>query len=324
MGETFPSISMFPGITVHCLASPSHGLLDGLDWQALNHRRVERGIKTEFVREYFLEYIFSEDRLLTFSEDIASAANEPENTDTHPAGYLLRTIYEGTLDNSRIIGWLGAVANRRVTGWVCAIVGLIVATTGLIPGEKRRQRSIIVAVTTVGITEIALEVIALFAYQSLFGTLYSRIALLTGTYMTGLAFGSWYSTKRVRASGASLRSLVYIQKAVAMLPAAWIGLFYWYTASGAPSGLQEAVIYLLTVLAGCAGGIQFPVADDLYRQTVGIDAPDRGTVYALDLTGATIGALTTAVVVIPLFGMIPTLFFLAALNTIAVISIRTA
>ena len=74
MEETFPSVSMFPGITVHCLASPSHGLLDGLDWQALNHRRVERGIKTEFVRDYFLEYIFSEDRLLTFSVDIASVS----------------------------------------------------------------------------------------------------------------------------------------------------------------------------------------------------------------------------------------------------------
>ena len=322
--NTFSSVSMFPGITVYCLAGSPPGLLDNLDWRVLNRRRIERGIETAFVREYFLEYIFSEDRLMIFREDMAPTGNVPENTDTHPTGYLLRTIYEGTLDNSRLIGWLGAAANRRITGLALLLAGFIVAATGLVPGKKRRQRSIIVAVTTVGLTEIALEVIALFAYQSLFGTLYSRIALLTGAYMTGLAFGSWYSTKRVKASGASLESLVYIQGAVAALPVAWTGLFYWYTVSGVPSGLQEVVIYLLTILAGFAGGIQYPLADALYRQTVGIDAPDRGTVYALDLAGATFGALVTAVVVIPLFGMIPTLCFLASLNIAAVLSIRTA
>lgn len=321
--NVFPSVYMFPGITVHCLAGATPGLLDGLDWRMLNERRIERGIETEFVREYFLEYIFSEDRLLTFGEDMEFALNVPENTDTHPAGYLLRTIYEGILDNSRIIGWLGRASNRRAVGLTLTLAGFAIATAGLLPGRKRRQRSIVVAVTTVGLTEIALEIIALFAYQSLFGTLYSRVALLTGAYMTGLALGSWAATKRVMVSGANLRRLVYIQGIVAVLPVAWIGLFYWYTASGAPSGFQEASIYLLTFMAGCAGGVQFPIADALYRQTVGVDAPDRGTVYALDLAGATVGALATAVVFIPLYGMIPTLGFLAALNVIAVISIRT-
>ena len=80
--------------------------------------------------------------------------------------------------------------------------------------------------------------------------------------------------------------------------------------------MHETGFYLLTAAAGVAGGIQFPLADSLFRHVQSPRPTGTGFIYALDLAGSSVGALVTASCMIPLIGMVPSLAFFTALNTV--------
>ncbi len=165
-------------------------------------------------------------------------------------------------------------------------------------------------------TEISLELLAIMAYQSIFGVLYGRIALLIGSYMAGLALGAWIGTQMVEKKYTGIKQLAIIQIGIAVIPMVWIGLLVLHSAFPGEIPLMELGFYILTTLAGFAGGFQFPVADSLYRKSISYHESGLGIIYGVDLAGSSVGALVTASLMIPILGMVPVLVFLSVLNSI--------
>jgi spermidine synthase len=174
---------------------------------------------------------------------------------------------------------------------------------------------------SVGLTEISLEILAIMAYQSMFGFLYSRIALLTGLYMIGLALGAWIGTNTVEKNIGKIQHLAVVQTGMAFLPLLWAGLLVLHSISPEHSSFTEAGFYILITGAGIAGGFQFPLADFLYRNSLSNPEKYLGVIYSLDLAGSSVGALVTASLMIPVLGMNPVLIFLSALNLIIAFSL---
>lgn len=82
------------------------------------------------------------------------------------------------------------------------------------------------------------------------------------------------------------------------------------------------VFFLISSAVGFLVGAEFPIANSMYRtQTLTRTA---GRLYALDLAGSWVGAISVSVVLIPLVGLVQTCILLAVIKlSSAVLLART-
>jgi spermidine synthase len=316
--SSFNSVYALPGIQCRILAGKKKAMFDSLDWETLEMRRMELGIETMFVRDYYLKYVFSPERIHQTQTALDSHKSPSLNSDTRPLGYFLRTVIQGTMDSSKITAFTAKLATAKNLIIFTVLAAVLSLLAGFAPGKNRTKRNILNAVTVLGMTEISLEIIAIIAYQSIYGFLYGRIALLIGVYMAGLAVGCFFGTRIImRISTDKLKILVYVQVFTALIIVAWAVLLYSATGLTMNTSFTEPFFYLLTAAAGLAGGYQFPVADSVYRDQSGSGEKNIGIIYSVDLAGSAVGALVTASLIAPVLGMYPALIFLTVINIIA-------
>jgi spermidine synthase len=313
LGAVFPSVFLIPGMDIRFLASPAPGRFDALTWESLERDRTERGVETAYFRDYFLQFTMAPERVALLRESLDTVRNPVVNSDLKPSGYFLRTIVQGNLDGSRLIRGMDALAHPGILTGILAALGLLLLAPGLFPGGGARDRAVASTVLTVGLTEISLEILALMAYQSFFGFLYSRVALLTGAYMAGLALGGLRGARLAEQGKADTTRLARIQAGIALTAFAWIPFLRAGDVAGSLQGIMEAGFFFLTALAGFLGGMQFPLADVLFRKGKKTD-PGGGRIYGFDLAGSAAGAFITASLVIPSLGMVPALALLGGIN----------
>ncbi len=313
--SAFPSVALLPGIEVRFLASTEPGRFDSLTWERMESNRAAFGIETAYVRDYFLRYTMSPERMAFLRESLNQSRPPEINTDTRPSGYFRRTLLQGSLDRSRITRGLDALSQEGRLPLLMGGVTVLLLLPGLIPGRGARQRTVTSAVLAAGLTQISLQVLAILAYQSFFGFLYSRIALLTGSYMAGLAAGGLHGVRQVERAVPSMSRLAMVQGGIALIAAFWRAVLL-LGDHGLSRGIaMETGFILLTALTGLLGGWLFPIADSLYRQSRTVAG--IGAVYGLDMAGAAVGAILTAALVIPVLGMYPALGWLTAVNLLA-------
>jgi spermidine synthase len=307
----FPSTIELPGVECRFLASRRPGALDGLDWERIETTRASLGIETSFVRGPFLRYVMSPERMESLKTSLDSAVDPPVNTDTRPAGYLMRTEIQGEADASRVTRFLELSGKPRALTAILAalLIGILIPI--LLPRRNAAEGAAASCVFALGFTGISFTIVAIMAYQSFFGYLYGRIALLTGSYMAGLALGGSLGMRAVSQGKTGMRILALTQAGIALTALLWMLLL----AAGGHAAAEPGY-FLLSALSGLIGGFQFTIADARYR-AIHRDASAGGTVYGFDLIGSSVGALLTGALFIPTIGMYPSLLFLAGLNLAA-------
>ncbi|MFA6471994.1 MAG: hypothetical protein WCU00_08140 [Candidatus Latescibacterota bacterium] len=313
LGKAFPSVTVLPGLECRFLASNTPGEVDTLTWEQLDRCRENLGIQTVYFRDYFLRYTMSPERVRFLKDALDSARSSSINSDTKPSGYLARTILQGNLDASRVTSLLGRIARPDYLFMALAITALLLGIIFAIPGRNADLRNVGSAMVVSGFTGISLQVLALLAYQSKFGFLYGKIALLTGSYMAGMALGGLKGTAAALKGRAALNHLAALQFGIGIIALLWTILLYITTRH---VFILEIGFYAFTALAGFLGGVFFPLADALYRKNA-LSQTGQGIVYGLDLTGAAAGALITSCLIIPVLGMYPMLVYLALLNALS-------
>jgi spermidine synthase len=313
LATAFPSVTVLPGLECRFLAANTPGQIDTLTWEQLDRNRESLGIQTDFVRDYFLRYTMSPERVRFLRDALDSVPSSSINSDTRPSGYFLRTILQGNLDASRVTHFLAMIAKPEYLAVFLVVIALLFGVNYVIPGRTATGRSIAATMVASGFTGISLQVLAILAYQSRFGFLYGRIALLTGSYMAGMALGGLAGTATALRGKATVYHLAALQLGIAAIAILWTILLSLDTRH---TLFLEIGFYGFTALAGLLGGVLFPLADALYRKTKSSRYSGQGIVYGLDLTGAAVGALVTTSLIIPVLGMYPMLVYLTALNAL--------
>ena len=108
--------------------------------------------------------------------------------------------------------------------------GLLEATLlALLAAYLLRLRPVPLAIFATGFAASALEVVLLFAFQILYGSVYHQVGLIVTMFMLGLGLGSWTMSRRLLGRGPG--DLVWLLTALAIyaacLPAAFAGLGRW-------------------------------------------------------------------------------------------------
>jgi spermidine synthase len=320
--EVFPYVAIIPGDTIHFFASTRADTLTE-DPNILVARLQARNLKTQYVREYFIPYRMMPDRMAQIHEQIEPRASTPVNRDFAPIAYYFDIVLWSAQFKGGYSRWFQAAAHSGIMSAAATVlVSLAIGTILLafLGTRQRRARSAAAFCTaSTGFTLIALQIFVLLAFQSIYGFVYSQLAILIGLGMAGIALGSWLGLRRSsRGELASCRALRVNQLLLALsAPALIFAASLLARASGtASTGAAQVVFPALAALCGVLGGYQFPIANEIYladRQGRG----GLGALYAVDLLGGCAGALVVSTYLIPVFGFWRTAWLIAAINLAA-------
>jgi spermidine synthase len=170
-----------------------------------------------------------------------------------------------------------------------------------------------------GFTLIGLEMLLLLAFQAIYGYVYQQLAIIIAGFMLGMTLGSrWGLRAAALATGPrDARRLFRLQLLAALSPVLLYLLFDALAAIKSPATVflaSQIMFPVLAVLCGLFGGYQFPVATRIFFLSSNRKASGPGTLYALDLAGACVGAVVLSSYLVPVFGFRETAWLMAVVN----------
>jgi spermidine synthase len=306
-------ICLFASNTVGqiCLLSPT----DAEDENDVTRRLRARGVGPEaFWIEVLGQDLGKTNRRLGLlaGDSAAGRSDKPGygglNTDERPSAYIQtilswhrysRTKYSGALD------WMQKI--RPASFWpVPAVMVVIAAALVMFPWARRRglaQRyCVIMAVLAGGLAGMVLEIVVMFAFQSVYGYVYSLIGILFAVFMAGLAAGAWAAGRMCREGKESRQFAV----TALMLGSYALVLPLMLKPAGAmtsPALTMSFFSALMFVSGGLVGAI-FPTGNAVYLKFAPSAARTAGVVYAADVAGGCVGALLASAVVVPVLGVV--------------------
>lgn len=185
--------------------------------------------------------------------------------------------------------------------------GLLLVCAGLAGIARLSRRQTQVAVLTLGIGLMIEHMVLMLGFQVLAGALYQEIALIIAAFMTGLAGGAAGVaglTKRLLSQNQARTRLAWVQALMALHLAITGGLLVLLQKQSVSEGLP-ALFSLWALTAGAVGGVHFSLAVQAAPDPASAQA--GGSLYAWDLVGGTLGALLSALFLLPVFGIFYTL-----------------
>jgi spermidine synthase len=160
-----------------------------------------------------------------------------------------------------------------------------------------------------GFTAASLEVILMLAYQVFFGSLYLATALFFSVFMGGLAFGSQWKQKIKLEYRLKSYSLIQFFLALFSL---LVPVFIFLTGKiSAPTFMVQFLFFIPVFVLAFGIGYEFNLASTIqpysYEKTSAVN-------YSADLAGSAFGAFLTAILLLPVCGLVITCIVVAVLN----------
>ncbi|MGD0010833.1 MAG: fused MFS/spermidine synthase [Terriglobia bacterium] len=347
----FPQVVAIPGETVHFIAANQPGSLT-LDPSELMTRLRERRIRTQYVREYYIPFRMSPDRMLDLQLQIEPQPATPINRDFTPIAYYFDVVLWSSRFHSHWRELLESLARLRfgaVAGGVALgvfglalLAALYERTRVARPAEEmsRHKATLGLCVAAMGFTLLGLEVLLLLGFQALYGYVYQQLSILVAVFMVGMAAGAWLALNKVRALPAQCKPvpasldpkmsaetrrawqfeflrLALLQLLAALSPLLLYALFVLLEGVRSLAALltiSQVVFPVLALIAGLMGGYQFPLASRIYFARSDNSKRNPGMLYALDLLGACLGAVALSAYLLPVYGFLRTAMLMAVVN----------
>ena len=304
LASVFPNVKVVPGDRNIFLASAGPLSIDPTE---LDRRIREHALETSYVNGAFLHSRLHPLRV-QYLESRLSAGAGRLNSDLTPATFFFESLFWSRQFRgfeTRVLRWFSALPIPVLLAFPTALL-----LPWLVVFRVRRMRSgyLLTPLVITGWTTIIVEVVLLVWFQSLYGYLYGRIALLVSSFMFGLFAGAWASSRIRwvsigRLSSSGLGVVLVLFALLAIMPA------------------RPAVVvpFLFLFLFGVLAGDIFIVANRLFLGT----RKAYGLGYGLELLGSFLGALATSSLLIPLAGLRALLAAVLVLNMIGLAFLLT-
>jgi len=319
MQEVFPEVVVLPGPAARFLGAESAGILVS-DPEILVQRIYLRDLQLQYVREYYLLFNLSAERVRYLRSILEGGKGAGINRDLRPICYFYNIVLWSAQYTPLLKGWFVGMLNLRVE-W---LFYLIAAVTFILFWRGRKTPSIplLWAVAVTGFSEIALEIILILCFQIIYGYLYYKIGVIITAYMIGLALGGWMITVLLPGVTRPLRSLLMVQAGVVLYALGILLLILGLHQGVSPPALSrpiEAIFPFLTLVAGFLGGVHFPLANKVYlgrRKEIGRIG---GLLNGVDLVGSAAGALVISIILVPILGIAQGISLIVAMNLSAIL-----
>jgi spermidine synthase len=259
----------------------------------LGSRIDRRRLDLTYVNPYYFRYDLSLEKIEYLNNRFRESAGYV-NTDLKPVCYYFTSILWG--------GLLSETLRRGFIGLFGLPPIFFLLPLLLVFFFYRRRSLIYVSVLAVGASEISAEVILIVLFQVFYGYIYGWIGAIIAAYMLGLAVGTLGYLKIPVLRRKPLAVLARVELVMAVYFAIMIAV-----ALTEPP-LVNMIIPVLVFGGGLMGGLHFPLS-------IAIISRERaGFVYGIDLIGSSLGALMTAMILIPVLGIVFTLAIFGLMN----------
>lgn len=263
----------------------------------LEQRFNGRMVETRYFKSYILKDAFSPLKVSLVKERLGTV--DTVNMDIKPLAYLYNLMLW-----SEVHG--GGMLNRllELKGWqMMTALTLLLLCAGIF--YRGKTESVYFSIFTTGYAGMAFSLIIILAYQARYGYVYEMFGLLMAMFMAGIAAGSYLGEK----AGEPLSRLRLLEAAM-ILTLASAPLFF----------KTESLFYILNFLCGLITGWEFAAANLFIKQEASRLA---GRLYGIDLAGSFLGALLTAILLVPLLGIQNTIIFVVLLKAVSLILLMT-
>ena len=324
--EVFPVVTVIPGQTVHFFAAKQAGNL-AADHLELLSRLRSRHLRTSYVREYYIPFRMMPDRMLDLERQIQPRAETMANRDLAPIAYYFDVELWSTQFNRgyrQIFESIARTSFTRLLAWAGVLLLAVAAALAWLPRRDARIRAGAGScVAAAGLTSISLEVLLLLGFQAIYGYVYHQLAIVIAFFMAGMAVGSWLSLRRRPSNEVTLaqRRRMLILTGLQLLAALSALLLYVCLVSLAGVRdlrtlllVSQFLFPVLALLSGVLGGYEFALATGIFFAGSKSSPAGMGTLYAVDLLGACVGALALSAFLLPVFGFLKAAWLIAVLN----------
>jgi Predicted spermidine synthase with an N-terminal membrane domain len=168
---------------------------------------------------------------------------------------------------------------------------------------------ILFSIITTGLAGMLFDLMLIFAFQSVYGYVFSWIGLLVASFMTGAACGALLVSRALKRSRNTFRFFLKTELAIMGFAAGCplLLLAVYALLEGAETLFFSRWLFLvLSFAGGLFISAQFPLANHLLLRDRGGFTPTAGLLYALDLLGGWLGGIVGAVVLLPILGLLGT------------------
>jgi spermidine synthase len=326
LNRIFPFIRVIPGYGINLfLLSGSPEILT-LEKTQIIERLEQRKIKSEMFIPWHIEQTLHQGWQGWFQNFIEGSSQEI-NSDFKPIG-VFYSISHWNSQFAPSMRWIFRQFDKISLGTISILLIIFLLLYWLFRSIKARAKRIDIpfAIFTTGFAGMIFDLMLIFAFQSIYGHVFSWIGLLVAAFMAGAAGGALliasvitridHAKKMFNGIELGIMAFSLGCALIVFLPDAYLG----------NPGAYSAFRYIFLIVSFSGGlliGAQFPLANKLYLGNETSVSRTAGLLYSADLLGGWVGGLLGAVVLLPILGLVSTCIAVGLLKLTSLIVINT-
>ena len=321
--EVYPEIKVIPGEYNYFIGVNTKGYATD-DHKLLEERLRNRKVNTRYVKDYYLRYRLSKERLEYLHNQLSLKKAPFLNTDFHPICYYYDITFWSTYFNTTFKKVFTFMAKMKLWHFLAPVIlasiwwfypALFTKRVGFRPRRNRGTSYVLLPIMASGFSEISFQVVTLLAFQVIYGYVYYKLGLILTSFMIGLALGAHLINRIMPTVKNDYSLFLKTQFAITLYPLLLPIVFYTFAKIPNLSFLGENIVFpLLPIVAGFVGGFQFPLGNKIYLSGGKELGKVAGLTYGIDLFGACLGALFISAFVLPILGITQTCLVTALIN----------
>ncbi len=304
----FPRVEILPGERAIFVAG-NDSAMNTIVADSLSDQLSRRGIEPVYWNKFRLQDRFSVSRRETLKQALMQAKSVKINRDGAPICFYQQQVFWSWQVRGGLPLMMKALGNifglASMITLAAMLIGVLIVRRFFT--RTRMKIGIYWTVMAVGFAGMALEILAIIAFQVQFGSGYREIGLLVGCYMAGLALGALWMTRRREET---VHLFLRVQFFWMIIPVGIILLAFPGNGLLVSPAFGRIMFWAYMLGLGVLGGLHFSLAAQISSTL----RSHPGLLYALDLLGAAMGALLIGLLAVPLAGIMFSALGLVVLN----------
>lgn len=324
--KVFPYARVIPGDGTNLfLASDSKEIL--IEKEKLINKLDERNFKTDAITSWHIDYRLHP-RWVDWFLEFLKGSSQKINHDSKPIGMFYSISHWNALFTPFLRGffrWVEKVATLK-TFLILFVIFVIFFFLYLRKNKKVINLSIPFCIFTTGFSGMIFDLALIYAFQAIYGYVFSWIGLLVTAFMAGAAFGAMGVTSALPRIENNVKSFIKIEGIIIFFIFLLLSIFLSFQPYlDNPKIISLRIVFLpLSFISGLLIGAQFPLANKIYLKRSENLSRTAGLLYSSDLLGGWLGGVIGGVVLLPILGLIETCIVVVLLKLSSLIMILGA
>ena len=304
--SVFSHIRVIPGDGRNLFLSSDSREITEIDKMQVIERLTQRDIAANVMVPWHIENKLHQGWQDWFSRFI-EGSSQKINSDFTPLGLFYSISHWNAVYAPSLRGIFSQFERINLRSVVLLFAALLLLYLFFRPKKRPfLQTGISFSIITTGFAGMMFDLMIIFAFQSIYGYVFSWIGILVATFMAGAACGAMLITNALARIKNCFKVFLTTELILIGFSIAFPFVFLaapTYLGSSESFFFFRVLFLVISFISGLLTGLQFPLANKLYLKDSESLSQTAGLLYACDLLGGWFGGIVGAVVLLPVLGL---------------------